>query len=223
MHTPTDVRVSVRELSIEVVNVVPVLASPLPANLNTDPYTLAPATLRSGSEVFVLVCAPVVNHTLTNPGTGTPVVEDATPAAAENPVRLFVGAPNGTVYRVRLDVNDPPEEPVNLTFAATVGVAGAVTAPVTATFPLAPHFRLISGSGNFNAARNAPFTLNTTDNTTPDPNGVTVTPPDGITVSVTGFVITLQVDAGAAVGPRRVLVTKLSEPNVKAVRTITIV
>ena len=222
MHTPSDVRVSVREFSIEVVNVLPVLA-PLPTDLTTDPYTVAAATLRSGGEVFILVCAPVVSFALTNPGTGNPVAADATPPEADNPVRLFVGAPNGAVFRVSLDVNDPPEEPVNLTFNANVGTPGD-NVPVSATFPLTPHFRLTSPTGSFDAARNADFFLNTTDNVTVGQGGVTVIPPAGVTVTnVSGFQITLRIDAAAAVGPRRVLVQKFGEPNVKGARTINIV
>jgi hypothetical protein len=225
LHLPGDVHIPVRGFTVRVVSTLPVLAT-LPDLIDSDPFAAAAPASRPGDQVFVLapaaIRAPLRLTAVAYPGGRPAVVTDPSPAIAAPALkegqRAFIG--DGGIFAVSFSADDPPEEPATLTFSLDAGTAGN-SATLEASVSLTPHFRLTAPS--LQVARGASLTLSCTDSVSA--GAVVVTPSDGVTATVAagGADITLQVDAGAALGPRRVLVEDAGVAGRKARRTIEIV
>lgn len=150
-----DVSVPVRQFRIRVTDTLLVLNA-LPAHLDSDPYTLDPGVLRPGGEVFVLVPASVISRTLDSvaytttprPGVVTDpnlqIASEDTGASLTGDLAAFIPA-DGRLYRITLDVADPPEEEGIVSFLRVSVGQPASNVEVRARIPVQqPHFLLTS-------------------------------------------------------------------------------
>lgn len=228
LHLPRDVRIPVRLLEIEVVDVLPVVAA-LPAAVPDTLYDDPPAPLAAGGEVFVLVASSVRDFDAVAAFTGgppapvtapRPVIADATADAGET-LRAFLGA--GAAFRVSVAAADPPEEPAEVTFSVEVGTDGN-TADLAVAIPLAPHFQLVDTGGGFSVSAGDSLVVRAESGGTPlDVTSPVVTPAAGVTPTVAGAEVTLAVAPGTAPGVRQLLVTSSADPAQRARRTFQIV
>ena len=216
LHLPTDVHIPVRNFNIQVVNTLPVRNS-----ISTGLGSIVTTSRLPGQEVFVLVPAAILSPLrLSSPsGAGAPNLTIGVETVPEA-VRAFVG--DGGIFKITFPANDPPEEPADLLFRVDVGVPGR-SATLEARVQLTPHFRLVpqGGGTSFQVARGATITLTCTDGV--NAGTVVVTPAGGVTTTVAGTDVVVTVEAGAAVGPHRILVDDAANPLRKARRTIEIV
>jgi|GEM_PF-480814 len=240
MHLPTDIDIAVRQFSVDVVNVPPVVAA-LPAAPDFTIYGGAIAPLRPGGEVFVLVAANVMvfNRTVAYvapPPAGTidpviPLTDAAGDASAE--LTAFLG--DGRPFRLALAADDPPEEQASVDFQFTVGEPGN-QAPLNVVIPIEGHF-LASNPGGYQVPRGGDLVLNCADlggsGITPL-DTVQVTMTDGtppplvgadpeLTFSVAGSQLTITANAGASTGRRRLFITDAADADNHARRTVEIV
>lgn len=231
MHLGGDVFIPVRQFRIRVTDTLLVLGA-LPAHLDLDPYALDPGVLRPGGEVLVLVPASVISRTLDPVSyTTTPrpaVVTDPNPqiasedtgASLTGDLAAFIPA-DGRVYRITLDVADPPEEDgIVSVLRVTIGLPDN-NVEVRARIPVQPHFLLTSATG-LDVARGGTLTLSCSGGVQAA-SAVTITPSGGITANVAGSNVTLTVAADAATGTRQIIVADAADGARRARRTIRVV
>lgn len=231
MHLGGDVSIPVRQFRIRVTDTLLVLGA-LPADLDSDPYALDPGVLRPGGEVFVLVPAPVISRAL-DPVTYTTtprpaVVTDPNPqiaaedtgASLTGDLAAFIPA-DGRVYRITLDMADPPEEEGIVSVLRVAVGQPASNVEVRARIPVQPHFRLTSATG-LEVARGGTLTLSCSGGVQAA-SAVTIIPSGGITASVAGSDVTLTIAADAATGMRQILVADAADGTRRARRTIRVV
>ena len=219
VHLPADVHVPVRRLEVEVVDTLAVLGAP-------DPRT-APATapIHPGGSVYVVVPVAVqrplqpgaVSYTVPTPAPA-PVRDPAPVVAAEKPSAVVAPLlPQGTIYKVTANVSDPPEGPALIELTVIAALTDG-TAELSALLALDPWFTL--DAAVFTVARGARLTLTCSGGVVP--GAITVTPAAGVTATIAGSAVQLDVAAGAALGTRTVLVTDSAAGTHKARRSFTV-
>ena len=210
VHLPDDVLVPVRRFEVEVVDTVPVLSSPDP---RTPPLS-APA--HAGDTVYVAVPVertdtdyPFRRGAVTYPGGRPALVIDPSPTfTAHSPsADVLALMDGGVMWRVGFPVADPPEAPALVELTTTARLADG-TGEVTCLVPLDPWFTLDAGA--FSVARGARLSLTCSGGVTP--GTVAVTPAAGVTATITGATVDLDVNAAAAPGAYSVLVTDAAQP-----------
>ncbi|PZW43010.1 YD repeat-containing protein [Humitalea rosea] len=233
-HLLPELRLAVRRLTIEVVDVIAVHASLVPAGAGPLP-PVKPFAL-PGEEAFLVVPArlhlarPVLAVTYpagARPANGTnpdPEVRPVTPV----PSALAEVVADGAVLRLVFDATDPPEEPCLCEWTLSLraqqpkigGGTENISANIKASIEYRPHFRLELPAGVDTVAAGASIVLHTSNAVRA--GAVTVTPSDGVTsaVSADGRDITLTVAAAAAKVARKVVVEDAAAPAHQAKRTI---
>ncbi len=210
MHLATPVHVAVRRFEMEIGNQLTAIGSAIGAPPVTD--------VHAGDQFFLLVPAPPFQTpppALVSAVVITPQV--AVDQAASDAVRVALG-PVGVAYRINVDVRQPPEADVVVTFNWRVGTSAADSAPVTATFTLKPNFQLNAAS--FNVARGGDITLESSDGTQMGLEdggaGVTLSPNQPPTPTQ----VTLRIDAATALGPRTILMKDLDPTKLRFARRL---
>lgn len=177
------------------------------------------ASAKAGQTVFALLPMRI------------PAGENLTPAfafpgpAAPNPSPIITAIPTppdlvafigaGRIFKVEFPVDDPPEEPVTITFTIKVG-AGAGT-PITAKLDYLPHFQLTAASfeiaGNTNRDLASAEEIGSAFVADGLPGVKTVVAANGKSVNV-------RVAARAPEGTRRILVLSKADRMKRTLRTI---
>ncbi|MBP0445832.1 hypothetical protein J8J14_13715 [Roseomonas sp. SSH11] len=232
-HLLPELRIPVRRVILEVVDRIPVHASLLPAS--PDPLPPPKPFVLPGEEGYLIIPARLhitrpalaVTYPSPRPANGTdpdPALQPVTPV----PSALAQVVGEGAILRIPFDPTDPPEETCllewTLALRATQPKQGGgtenISANIRASIEYRPHFRLELPAAGDSAAAGGSLVLHIS--AAVKAGAVTVTPSDGIavTVSADGRDITLAIAAGAAKGPRKVLVEDAAVPAHQARRTI---
>lgn len=148
MHLPVDIFIPVRKLTVNVLELPPVLTA-LPSTLDFTMYPAAGTPLPSiqpGASLFFPVAANVPTATralsyVTPPLPDITVVPDISfqdiSSTASQQVQDFLG--DGLLYSLSLGEDDVPEEQSNITVIFNVGDT-ALAATITMTIPVDGHF-----------------------------------------------------------------------------------
>ena len=245
VHLGGELAIPVRNFVVEVAHTVGVITTLDLATVQTSLAQSPPAVpeVRPGREAFVVVPARIQasrpRQSQTYAGPTSPFITHPSPAIVPErnisaELRPILG--DGGVFRITFAPDDPPEEAVTLTWeidvrATQTGAAGkpeTLSAVLTTSALLQPHFRLESTGGgtNFALSRGA---------TTP---GIVLRPTDGVragsvvvtpsatlptAIWVAGDEVTITAVPGTELGIRRVVVADAADPTRFARRTIRIV
>jgi len=180
------------------------------------------ASVKPGQTVFAFLPAsipPGANLIATYAFTAVPPPPDPAPVITAIPVpaelTAFIGS--GRIYKVEFPVDEPPEEPVTITFTINIGPGAGV--PVTAKLDYVPHFVLTAPS--FEVAVNGNRDLASSEEIA-KAFAFTGAPGVKTVVAANGKSVSVRVAARANGGTRRIMALSKADPMRRALRTITV-
>lgn len=208
------------------------LSTTLSLRASTDPDAATITELRPGDEAFLLIQAAVLVPTRvdTSVTVGTPVPPPASgsaPASLQNtvlptPPELATLLGPGVLIRTVAPADTPPEDQSEITLVTLLGDA-ATPIKLGTSVRVTPWFRLLAPAGatTWRVARGSTVTFGISDAVVA--GTATVTPPDGVTVTVGAGGVTLTVAATAAPGLRALTAVDAAAAAHTARRSILIV
>ncbi|HVE70038.1 MAG TPA: hypothetical protein VNI54_01620 [Thermoanaerobaculia bacterium] len=137
------------------------------------------------------------------------------PVAVPKELQELIG--EGRIYRIELPIDEPPEEPVTITFTINMGPDAGV--PVSAKLDYLPHFVLTAPA--FDVAVNANRDLASAEEIG-KAFAFTGAPGVKAVVAANGKSVNVRVAARADGGTRRIMALSKTDPMKRALRTITV-
>jgi hypothetical protein len=212
VNLPVPIHVPVRHLKVTLSD-----HFDLVGELKADATPVASA--KAGQTVFALLAARIpsgadLTAAFAFPGPAAPnpkVVITVLPTPPD--LTAFIGP--GRIFKIEFPVDEPPEEPVAITFSINVGAGAGV--PITTKLDYLPHFRLTAAS--FDIAQDANADLTSTEELAEAfvADGLPGVKP---VLAAAGKTVNVRVAARAPEGTRRILALSKADRMKRALRTI---